>query len=159
MTRHGLRAALATVLVCAALTACAKKEEPAPRPAATAPAAAAPVPAAAAPKPSFALSSIDLGKEIGADKKVTEPATVFSPADTIYASVATIGASPGVTLKARWTYEDGQVVNESSQTIAPAGPAVTEFHIAKASGWPTGKYQVAIDGGGAASGTKSFEVR
>ena len=137
-----------------ALAACSKKEAPpAPTPAPTPPAAQAP---AAAP---FALAAIDLGKQIGADKKVTESVTVFAPADTIYASVASTGASPSVTLKARWTYEDGQVVNESTQTIAPTGPAVTEFHIAKPSGWPAGKYQVEISANGSAVGSKAFEVR
>jgi hypothetical protein len=64
-----------------------------------------------------------------------------------------------VTLKARWTYEDGQLVNESQQTIAPTGPAVTEFHIAKPSGWPAGKYQVEISSAAGSLGSKSFEVR
>jgi hypothetical protein len=112
---------------------------------------------AAAPAP-FALSSISLGKRIGADKKVAEELAVFAPTETIYASVNTTGVSPSVTLKARWTYEQGELVNESQQTITPTGPAVTEFHIAKASGWPTGKYQVEIS---SAAGTliKRFEVR
>ena len=137
-----------------AFAACSKKEAPpAPTPAPVPPAAQAP---AAAP---FALAAIDLGKQIGADKKVTEAVAVFAPADTIYASVSTTGAAPSVALKARWTYEDGQVVNESTQTIAPTGPAVTEFHIAKPSGWPAGKYQVEISANGSAVGSKAFEVR
>lgn len=137
------------------LAACGKKEEtpPPPTPAPPAPAAQAP---AAAP---FAVAAIDLGRQIGADKKVTEAVAVFSPADTIYASVSTTGASPSVALKARWTYEDGQVVNESTQSIAPTGTSVTEFHIAKPSGWPAGKYQVEISANGAVVGSKAFEVR
>jgi hypothetical protein len=42
-------------------------------------------------------------------------------------------------LRSRWTFEDGQVVNES-QNIASSGPAVTEFHISKPDGWLVGKY-------------------
>ena len=136
-----------------ALTAC-KKEEAPPTPA-PAPVAKPPAPAAPAP---FAVAAIDLGKQVGADKKITEPASVFAPADTIYASVSTTGASPSIALKARWTYEDGQVVNESQQVIAPTGPAVTEFHIAKPSGWPAGKYQVEISTPAGVLGTKAFEV-
>ena len=134
-----------------ALTAC-KKEEAPPTPA---PVAKPPAPAAPAP---FAVAAIDLGKQVGADKKITEPASVFAPADTIYASVSTTGASPSIALKARWTYEDGQVVSESQQVIAPTGPAVTEFHIAKPSGWPAGKYQVEISTPAGVLGTKAFEV-
>ena len=137
-----------------ALTAC-KKEEAPPTPA-PAPVAKPPAPAAPAP---FAVAAIDLGKQVGADKKITEPASVFAPADTIYASVSTTGASPSIALKARWTYEDGQVVNESQQVIAPTGPSVTEFHIAKPSGWPAGKYQVEISTPAGVLGTKAFEIR
>lgn len=154
MSRHRLLAALAGMALCATLAACSKKEEPPPPTPAPAPIAAA----TAAPAP-FAVAAIDLGKAIGADKKVTESVTVFAPADTIYASVASTGVSPSVTLKARWTYEDGQVVNESTQAIAPTGPAVTEFHIAKPSGWPTGKYQVEISANDAVAGSKTFEVK
>ena len=147
---------IAVVLVAASLAAlaCGKKEEP---PKAPPPAAAPPAGQAAAPAP-FALSSVSLGKQIGADKKVAEDLAVFAPADTIYASVSTTGVSPSTTLKARWTYEDGQLVNESQQTIAPTGPSVTEFHIAKPSGWPAGKYQVEISSAGGTL-TKPFEVR
>src|SRR5262249_19431592 len=65
-------------------------------------------------------------------------------------SVDTQGWSAPVTLTARWTYEDGQVVNESSQQ-AEAGPATTEFHIAKPSGWPAGSYQIEILADGASA--------
>jgi hypothetical protein len=84
---------------------------------------------------------------------------VFAASDTIYAVIATEGAAPSVTLAAKWTYEDGQTVNESTQTIAPTGPAATEFHIAKPDGWPTGKYKVEISANGAPAGSQEFEVR
>jgi len=68
------------------------------------------------------------------------------------------GSAPTVVLSARWTYQDGQVVNESQQSIAPKGPATTEFHISKPDGWPKGKYQVAIAANGLPAGTKEFTV-
>jgi hypothetical protein len=120
--------------------------------------APAPPPVSAAPAP-FRVASIDLGKAVGPDKRVAAPASAFAPTDTIYASVASEGSAASVTLTARWTYEDGQLVNESSETLAPSGPAVTEFHIEKPSGWPAGKYKVEIAANGAPSGTREFEVR
>ena len=66
-------------------------------------AAAAPAPAAPAPAP-FRVSGVEVGNAIGADKRVTAPSATLAPADTIYASVATVGAAPSVTLVARWTY-------------------------------------------------------
>ena len=56
----------------------------------------------------------------------------FRRTDTIYVSVDTEGTAVGAALLARWTYEDGQVVDETTQTISPSGPAITEFHIFEA---------------------------
>jgi len=64
-----------------------------------------------------------------------------------------------VTLTARWTYGDGQVVNESSRAIAPKGPTVTAFHISKPDGWPAGRYKVEITANGAPAGSRDFEVK
>jgi hypothetical protein len=64
-----------------------------------------------------------------------------------------------VTLVARWTYGDGQLVKESSQTIAPSGPTVSEFHISKPDGWPAGSYKVEVVANGAPVGSQSFEVK
>jgi len=141
--------------VALALLACDRSETSAP-PASTPP-VSAPAPAAA-PEPAR-VSAIDLGNAIGADKRVTAPGAAFAPGDTIFASIATEGASPSLTLTARWTYEDGQLVSESSETIAPTGPATTEFHITKPDGFPAGRYRVEISANGAAAGARDFEVR
>src|SRR3546814_16127729 len=80
--------------------------------------------------------------------KVGAPSTTFAPSDTIYASVSTNTSDPAAsvpgTLKATWTFEDGQVVNEESKSVNLTGPGNTEFHIAKPDGFPAGSYQVAI---------------
>ena len=104
------------------------------------------------------VSKVDLGRSLNADKTINDNTDSFKPNDTIYASIATAGATPTTTLKARWTYQDGQVVNESAQTIAPTGDARTEFHIAKPDGWPTGKYKLEVLLDGASAATKDFAV-
>ena len=150
--------------------ACGKSEPPpaqqaaAPPPAAPAtPPPAAPPPAAPATPPPAApavtVTAIELGNQIGADNRVTQQSTAFAPNDTIYVSVVTNGSAPSATLTAKWSYQDGQVVNESTQTIAPTGPAVTEFHIAKPDGWPAGTYKVEVSLNGRSTGIKEFEVK
>ena len=131
--------------VAAGTGACAKK---------TAETTAAP-PATA----SVSVTDVDLGRAIGADKRVTDKTTDFKPTDTIYAVVLTSGTSSNANLKARWTYQDGQVVNESDQSIAPTGDTATEFHISKPDGWPKGKYKVEVLLDGASARTKDFEVK
>jgi hypothetical protein len=132
------------------LASCKKKEEPAPPPTSTAP---APTP------PAFAVQGIELGKSIDADKKVASPSTTFGRRDTIYASVATEGAAPSKTLTAKWTFQDGQTVKEQAESIAPTGPAATEFHISKKGPWPVGKYKVEVLVDGGSAGSKDFEVK
>ena len=144
--RYG-RALVASAFVLLTV-ACAKKEE-APPP----PPPPPPPPVAAV----ITVSGVQLGTAIGADKQVAAPTDVFKPTDTIYASVATAGSAPRATLTARFTYQDGQVVDESSQDVAGAG--VTEFHISKPDGWPAGQYKVEVLLDGKSVATRSFEVK
>jgi len=141
---------LPTLVLVAALaaigTAC--KKEPAPSPAPSPPPAAARI----------EVTGVELGRSIGPDRRVTAPAESFAPGDTIYAVVLTSGSASSATLTARFTYQDGQLVDESSQTIAPSGPTATEFHISKPDGWPPGEYRVEIRLDGVPSGSKAFSV-
>jgi hypothetical protein len=117
---------------------------------------AAPAAPASAP---LAVTSVNLGKSLGPDKRVTSETTTFGTRDTIYASVATSGSGTGGTLAARWTFQDGQVVDETTQSVGAAGPAVTEFHVSKPSGWPVGSYKVEVLLNGAAAQSKEFRVQ
>lgn len=105
------------------------------------------------------VSEIDLGRSLNADKSINDNTNSFKPADTIYASVKTQGTATATTIQAKWTFQDGQIVNESTQTISPTGEARTEFHISKPDGWPVGKYKVEIMINGASAGTRDFEVK
>ena len=105
------------------------------------------------------VSDVKLGRALGADKRVTDETDEFRPADVIYAVVETRGSAPNAALQTRWTYQDGQVVDESSRNISTSGEDVTEFHISKPSGWPKGKYTVQILLNGAPAESKEFEVK
>jgi hypothetical protein len=105
------------------------------------------------------VTDVTLGRAVGGDKAITDQTDNFRPNDTIYASVATEGSAANTTLRARWTYEDGQVVDDSSHTIAPNNRERTEFHISKPDGWPAGNYQLELFVDGRSVETKKFEVR
>ena len=149
-TRTSTRLAMALALaVTATFTACGGGDSDAP---------ADTVPPAATDA-AVRVTQVDIGNAIGADKRVTAVSEELRPSDTIYASVVTEGSASSAELTARWTFEDGQVVDESSQTISPTGTAVTEFHISNPAGWPAGNYEVEILLNGARAETKSFSVR
>lgn len=127
--------ALAASLALALLAAACNRdtaEAPAERP--------APPPAAAA----VAVTDVELGTSVGSDRRIVDATDTFRSTDTIYVSVLTSGSAASSELTARFTFEDGQLVDESSQTISPTGSDATEFHISKPDGWPAGDYEVEI---------------
>jgi hypothetical protein len=107
---------------------------------------------------SVKVTDVSLGRALGGDKSISDSTDKFRVNDTIYASVTTEGAAPSATLRAKWTFEDGQTVDETTRTIAPINRERTEFHISKPNGWPAGKYKVEVFLNDQSAGTKSFEV-
>ncbi|HST44679.1 MAG TPA: hypothetical protein VLK29_05575, partial [Luteimonas sp.] len=149
-----------------ALAGCSK-DTPAPTPVppvATAPAPApVPAPAPTPPAPAVTVTTVDLGNAVGDDKRVTTPATTFAKTDTIHASVATTAvdaAAPSTgKLTARWTYQDGQLVDELSQDYSFTGTGTTTFQVSNPDGWPLGKYKLEILLDGTLVQTREFEVK
>ena len=140
MTRHPSPAIVATLVALAALGAC-KKEAPPP------------------PKIAFRVQAVDVGKAIGADKKLKTSLVTFGRRDTIYAVVTSVGVTPKVTMVAKWIDAKGKALIADSQTVATTGPAATEFHVYHMKGWPAGKYKVELLANGAPVGTKTFNVK
>ena len=107
------------------------------------------------------VTDVDVGKHIGPDKRVLDDDEIdeFAPMDTIYTVVTTEGAGENAALVARWIFEDGQTVEEQTQTISPTGPAVHEFHLSKADGWPVGKYKVEVLLNGQKVEEEDFDVK
>lgn len=113
-----------------------------------------------APAAALRVTEIETGKGWNADRTLRDGTDDFGVRDTIYVRVKTDGSSPGATLAAKWTYQDGQTVEESSQTIAPTGgETVHEFHIQKATAWPAGNYKVEILLDGVSAGSKDFAIK
>lgn len=168
MTRKTLNIAIAAALFGSlALVGCKKNQDDAamtPPPATTEPAPAPTTPEPApAPAATASVTAVSLGNAVGADMKVATPSTTFAPKDTIYASVATSTSDPAASipakLAARWTFEDGQVVNEESKDVNLSGPGDTEFHISQPNGLPAGKYKVEISLDGNVVQSQDFEVK
>lgn len=105
------------------------------------------------------VSEVAIGRGVTPDKHVANPTDNFSSRDTLVASVHTTGSAPTTNLTARLTFQDGQVADERSETIAPNGDAYTEFHFSKPSGWPAGKYTVHVLVNGQEVQTKNLTVK
>lgn len=136
------------------LAACGKKDAP---PAQDTVAMAPPPP----PPQPLAIASVDLGKSVGADKRVGSPLTTFGTRDTIYASVTTAGVGDSANLAAKWSFVKADQtlvpVNETSQMVAGT-ESTTEFHIDKKTAWPKGNYRVEVVLNNGVPVTKDFRI-
>ena len=135
--------------------ACKKKDEGYTEPSAS----TTTMPPAAPAATPIKVAEIDVGKGLNADMTLKDNTDDFGVRDTIYAAVKTEGASTGSTLAAKWTYQSGQTVSESSQNISPSGETRHEFHLSKATAWPKGNYKVEILLDGVSAGTKDFSIK
>ena len=124
----------------------------------TAPPAAAPTTSEAG---ALRVTEVDLGRAMVGDTAVVEDVEDFAPTDTIHAVVRHEGAANGATITARWTFQDGQVVDERSETInaAAGATAYTHFMITKATPWPTGNYTLRVLVNGTEVESEEFEVK
>jgi hypothetical protein len=114
---------------------------------------------AVADAPAIQVAEIDLGKGLQSDKTIRDETDDFGQRDTVFASVRTTGAASNATITARWTFQDGQVVDERSETISPTGDAFTTFFIAQPGGLPKGNYTLSVLVNGAEAQKKEFEVK
>jgi hypothetical protein len=104
------------------------------------------------------VTELRLGAAVGLDKRVGAESFSFGPQDTVFVSVVTEGFASRVRLSARWVEPSGRLLEEMDQAIAPAGTAVSEFHLWKPGGFAPGAYQVEIWLDGARVDARSFTV-
>ncbi len=112
--------------------------------------------------PAPRVSTIELGKQAGANLRVTEASSSFGTRDTVFLAVVTNNAANDSRLSARWTFQDGAVIDSSGQNIArDAGTttAVTQFRLVQEQGWPVGTYTVDVWLNDSPVGTRQFEVK
>jgi hypothetical protein len=105
------------------------------------------------------VADVKVGNKVDANKQVSNATDTFTPKDTIFASVHTTGTAQNAQVVARWTFQDGQTVNERTESISPTGDAYTEFHIEKPGGWPAGKYTLHVLLNGQEVQTKDITVK
>ena len=155
----------ASLVATLALAGCKKKDEAAvpvdPAPPVLTP--STPPTSTTAPAANVSVNSVDLGNAIGDDMRVPSPSVSFARTDTIHASVSTTTSDPMASvagsLGARWSYQDGQVVNEERQDVMFNGDGATVFQVSKPDGWPAGSYKLEISLNGNVVQTRDFTIQ
>jgi hypothetical protein len=106
------------------------------------------------------VTNVALGREMRGDTAVVAEVEDFKPNDTIHAVVRHEGMATDARITARWTFQDGQVVDERTETVSPASAnaSYTHFMISKPGGWPTGDYKLTILVNGQEVESEEFEI-
>ena len=104
------------------------------------------------------VSSVMIGKRIGAGNRMTDPTFQFAPQDTVYLSVAITGSTGPDKLTAAWRSQNGEVVQQSTEAVQPAGQN-TAFQLTQPKGLKPGTYKVIVFLGGDSADTKVFVVK
>lgn len=112
--------------------------------------------------PAPRVVSSELGRQAGEESlRITEASTSFTARDTVFLAVVTANAASDTRLTARWTFQDGTVVDSSGQGVARStgtANAVTQFRVMREDGWLVGNYTIDIFMNDALVETKSFTV-
>lgn len=106
---------------------------------------------------SIAVTEIDLGRSIKADRTIDDGTTTFGQRDVIYVSVGTKGNAGG-TLRARWVFGENEQIAVEEREVAATGDTHTEFHISRPNGLPRGEYRVEIFLNGVSQGHEKFTI-
>lgn len=108
--------------------------------------------------PIVQVTDLSLGSGVDDDNRIDGTTDSFSPDETVWVSVETRGDGNHGTLTARWTYENGQLVDAISQDVDGVGSSATAFRIAQPGGLPEGRYTVEILLDGDPAGELDFTV-
>jgi hypothetical protein len=88
------------------------------------------------------ISNVMIGRQVGPGDRITEPTFQFTPKDTVHVSVATEGTGGGM-LSAAWRSQSGEILQQTSAPVAPAGENAA-FHLSRPEGLKPGTYKVIV---------------
>ena len=104
------------------------------------------------------VSNVMIGRRVGPTGRITDPTFQFAPMDTVQVSVGTEGSGGAATLTAAWRSQGGEILQQSTEPIRPAGEN-TAFHLSQPAGLKPGTYKVIVFLGGDSVDTKVFVVK
>ena len=104
---------------------------------------------------SIAVTDIDVGRSVKADRTIDEGTSAFKPGDIVYVSVGTKGTGSG-SLRVRWVFgENEEIATEERQV---SGEGHTQFQLSRPGGLNRGEYHVEVTLNGVSQGHENFTV-
>lgn len=105
-----------------------------------------------------AVREVELGRRVDADGTVVAPADSFAPGDTVRISLVVEGKVDRAVVTARWTREEGLLVDEQQAVFPLDGRRIVGFRLVDPEGLPPGEYRAAIHLGPDAVASEAFRV-
>lgn len=101
---------------------------------------------AEATRSALTVIDVDMGRKVGADKKISEDADddTFARTDTIFASVHTSGFAKEGEIAGRWIFPDSSVVDQQADGVTTEGDGYLAFFLTKPEGLAPGKYRFEV---------------
>jgi hypothetical protein len=104
------------------------------------------------------VSNVMIGRRVGPHNRITDPTFQFAKQDTVHVSVGTEGSGGAGTLTAAWRSQTGEVLQQTSEPVGPAGEN-TAFHLSRPAGLKPGTYKVIVFLGDDSVDSKVFVVQ
>lgn len=105
-----------------------------------------------------AVRSVVLGDSVDVNGEVVEERERFRPGERVVLSVDTEGSVDEVLLVARWTREDGAVIQEAQSRFPISGSHIETFRLRGADSLSPGSYRVDLFLGRERVATRTFEI-
>jgi len=105
-----------------------------------------------------ALDTLEIGRSLDTDKTIKEEASTFGPHDTVYASIKVSGSANSGLVRALWTDERGEKVQDDTRIITPSNNDVVTLQVAPPQGWANGRYRLDVYLDDKLAATRDFSV-
>ncbi len=104
------------------------------------------------------LDDVEIGRALNADKSIKDRADKFQAHDTVYASIVVSGSANSGLVRALWTNERGEKIQDDTRIITPSNNDRVALQAAPPQGWPAGRYKLDVYLDDKLADTETFSV-
>ncbi len=90
------------------------------------------------------LEDVEIGRALNADRTIKDEANRFQAHDTVYASIRVSGSANSGLVRALWTNERGETIQDDTRIITPSNNDRVTLHVAPPQGWAAGRYKLDV---------------
>jgi hypothetical protein len=105
-----------------------------------------------------ALDRLELGRSLDAGKTIKDETSSFQPRETVYAAIKISGSANSGLVRALWTDERGQTIQDDTRIVTPSRGDSLTLQVAPPNGWTGGRYRLDVYLDDKLAATRNFTV-